>query len=104
MENNQTNSPLHNRSNKGKRFYTQMKTVFKAFNKQPKTMLMVEVETGIMRSNICRYVGKWRETKQIAIDRKGVCPISKSSGVQYLTTNPELVAAILKPFYPNENE
>ncbi|MFY0674506.1 MAG: hypothetical protein JXQ87_13995 [Bacteroidia bacterium] len=65
---------------------------------------MVEIETGITRSNICWCVRKWRENKQIALYRKGVCPISKSSNVQFLTTNPKLVAAIFKPFNPNGYE
>ena len=75
-----------------KHFEAQMKRVFTAFSKQPKTMLMVEIETGIMRPNICRYVSKWKKQDCIGIVRLCTCPISKRGGVQQLTTNPELFA------------
>ena len=75
---------------KDKHFRGQMQRVFAALYRQPKTMLMVEVETGIMRSNITRYVAEWKKQDCIKIVRLGICPISKSTGVQFLTTNPEL--------------
>lgn len=75
-----------------KLFKGQLQQVFLAFYKQPKTMLTVSVETGILRANICRYVGKWRKTKSIATINKGICPISKSSGVQFLSTDPGLIS------------
>jgi len=100
MDNNQLNSPkvlLHKRQVKSTDFQGQIKRVFKAFFKDPKSMLMVSVETGIMRSNITRYVSKWRKQNCIKIVRLGICPISKSVGVQFLTTNPELFPAIVEP-------
>lgn len=75
---------------KDKHFEAQMKIVFSALYRQPKTMLMVEVETGIMRPNICRYVSKWKKRDCIKIVKFGICPISKRGGVQHLTTNPDL--------------
>jgi hypothetical protein len=86
---NTDNNPLHKRQGKDKNFQGQMKRVFAALYRQPKTMLMVSVETGILRANICRYVAKWRKQNSIKIVRKGICPISKSNSVQFLTTNPE---------------
>jgi hypothetical protein len=99
MENNQLNTPtsLHKRQGKDKYFQAQMKRVFSALYRQPKTMLMVEVETGIMRSNICRYVAKWRKKNCIKIVKLGICQISKSTGVQFLTTNPDFFPANAKP-------
>jgi len=92
MENNQLNNPNFSlkRQVEDKYFQVQMKRVFAALYKQPKTMLMVEVETGIMRSNICWFAREWRKRNCIRIVRKGICPISKRGGVQFLTTNPEL--------------
>jgi ABC-type Na+ transport system ATPase subunit NatA len=78
------------RQGKYSKILAQKQKVFKSFYSQPKTMLMVEVETGIMRSNICWFVRELRKRNNIMIVKKGVCPISKSTGVQYLTTNPEL--------------
>ncbi len=41
---------------KDKHFQAQMQKVFAALYRQPKTMLMASIETGILRANICRYV------------------------------------------------
>lgn len=100
MESNQMNSPkflLRKGQSKDKYFQVQMYRVFTSFHSQPKTMLMVEVETGIMRSNITRYVAKWKKQDCIKIVRFGICPISKITGVQFLTTNPEFFPAIVEP-------
>jgi len=99
MENNQLNSPkvfLHKGQGKDKHFQIQMKSVFAAFYRQPKTMLMVSIETGILRANICRYVAEWEKRDCIKIVRKGICPISKHRAGFY-TTNPELFPAIVEP-------
>ena len=81
---------------KDNQFQAQMKRVFSALYRQPKTMLMVEVETGIMRSNICWYVREWQQENRIKVVRKGICPISKHRAGFY-TTNPELFPAIVEP-------
>jgi hypothetical protein len=93
MENNQLNSPKHKGRSKGKKFVPQMQRVFAAFSRQPKTMLMVSIETGILRANICRYVAKWEKENRIGIVRKSICPISKHRAGFY-TTNPELFPSI----------
>jgi hypothetical protein len=100
MKNNQLNNPkgfLLNHQSKDKHFQAQMKIVFASFYKQPKTMLMVSIETGVMRSNITWFVREWRKLNRIRIVRKGICPISKRGRVQYLTTNPELFPSIVEP-------
>lgn len=105
MENNHRTAlkSLCKRYNKDKHFQGQMQRVFTAFLRHPKTMLAVSVETGIRTSNITRYVAKWRKQSRIKTIRKGVCPISKSTGVQFLTTNPDLFP-IVKPSKPKGNE
>jgi hypothetical protein len=105
MESNQLNSPKvfsHKGQGKDKHFQAQMKRVFVAFYKQPKTMLAVSIETGILRANICRYVAKWRKENRICIVRKGICPISKHRAGLY-TTNPDLFP-IVEPSKPKGNE
>jgi hypothetical protein len=57
-------------------FEAQKETVYVAFN-QPKTMLQVSVETGILRANICRYVRQLEDENKISLAYKGICPISK---------------------------
>lgn len=81
---------LGKRQSEGKQIEPQMKRVFEAFFNQPKTMLMVEVETKISRSHVCRYVSTLKKNQNIEIVRIGVCPISKHGRVQHLTTNPKL--------------
>ena len=99
MESNQLNSPKvfsHKGQDKDNHFETQMKRVFEAFKRKPSTMLMVSIETGILRANICRYVAEWEKENRICIVRKGICPISKHRAGFY-TTNPELFPAIVEP-------
>lgn len=98
MESNQLNSPkvfLHKGQGKDTHFQTQMQRVFAALYRQPKTMLAVSVETGILRANLCRYVAEWEKENRICIARKGICPISKHRAGFY-TTNPDLFP-IVKP-------
>lgn len=91
METNQRNSPKQlkqlNRV-KNTHFQAQMKRVFKAFAAEPKTMLQVSFETGILRANICRYVSEWRQEGKIQVIRFGLCPISKHRAGFY-STNPD---------------
>ena len=91
MESNQRTAPnfLHKGQGKSTHFQAQMKRVFTALYRQPKTMLMVSIETGILRANICRYIAKLRKQNSIRIVQKSICPISKRRA-GYYTTNPEL--------------
>ena len=95
MENN-NNNPLHKRQGKDTHFQAQINKVFKAFYRQPKTMLMVYIETGILRANICRYVAEWEKQNCIKKVSNGICPISKHRASFY-TTNPELFPVIAEP-------
>ena len=70
------------------KFKGQIEKVFRAFYRQPKTMLMVSIETGILRANICRYIALMERESRIKVIRKGICPISKHYA-GYYTTNPD---------------
>lgn len=72
---------------KNKNFEPQRKTIFAAFYRQPKTMLMVSIETGILRANICRFIAELEKQGRIKLVRKGICPITKHRAGFY-TTNP----------------
>lgn len=74
---------------KDKQIQAQMKKVFAALYRQPKTMLMVADETGILRANICRYVARWRKSKCIDVIKVGKCKITRYKA-NYYTTNPKL--------------
>ncbi len=70
---------------------TQRQSVFSAFYNSPKTMLMVSIETGIYRANVCRYVSEFRDFNQIDSVKKDICPISRHAA-EFLTTNPEYLS------------
>lgn len=74
---------------KDKNFQAQMKRVYLALFKEPKTMLMVSIETGILRANICRYVAEWRKRRRIGVARVDRCKITRFEA-NYYTTNPKL--------------
>lgn len=104
MENNHFKSPYSFGKHKAKdnHFYCQTTTVFNTLFKQPKTMLMVSVETGILRANICRYIAEWQKENRVCVVKKGFCPITKHRAGFY-TTNPDLFP-ILKPSKSKGNE
>lgn len=95
-----TNSPkvfLHKEQGKSTVFQAQMKRVFASFKQQPKTMLTVSVETGILRANICRYIAIWRKAGLVKVLKYGICPISKHRAGFY-TANQELFPLIVELF------
>lgn len=71
-----TNNPGNNLS-EDKKFQDQAKKVFAVFARRPSTMLMVSIETGILRANICRYVAAFQKEQALFIAFRGTCPISK---------------------------
>jgi hypothetical protein len=70
--------------NRKDKYEIQTRRVFDAFLEKPKTMMMVSVETGIMRSNITLYVANWKKQNLIEVIRLGKCPITIKSCVQFL--------------------
>lgn len=71
------------------KFKEQRRKVFQAFSEQPLTMLMAEVKTGVMRSNICWFVSVWEDMGSIIRLPKAKCKISKYYA-HYFTTCSEL--------------
>jgi hypothetical protein len=55
---------------------SQRKAVLRAF-REPKTMLQVSFETGILRANITRFVSEFQRDGRIIRIKNGICPISK---------------------------
>ena len=94
---NTPSNSLHNRQGKDKHFEVQMKRVFAAFKRKPSTMLMVSIETGILRANICRYVAKWQKSNSIHLLKQGLCKVSKHRA-GYYTTDTNLFTQPLKLF------
>lgn len=98
MENNQLNNPevfLHKGQCKDTCFQAQKEKVFTALFSQPKTMLMVSIETGIFRANICRYITELEKENRVCIVQKGICSISKHRAGFY-STNPNLFPTVVK--------
>ena len=68
-----------------------MAKTYKAFHSDtPKTMLMVSVETGILRANLCRYISTFRKADRITLVRKDICPMSKHLAGFYTTKKVEV--------------
>jgi hypothetical protein len=94
---NTPSNSLHKRQGKDKHFEVQMKRVFAAFKRKPSTMLMVSIETGILRANICRYVAEWQKSNSIHLLKQGLCKVSKHRA-GYYTTDTNLFTQPLKLF------
>jgi hypothetical protein len=94
---NTPSNSLHKRQGKDKHFEVQMKRVFAAFKRKPSTMLMVSIETGILRANICRYVSEWQKQGRIHLFKQGLCKVSKHRA-GYYTTDTNLFTQPLKLF------
>jgi len=90
MKNNNTfHNTQHNRQCEDTDFEAQKKAVYKAF-KEPSTMLMVSIETNILRANICRYVAEFEKSGTIHKLHKAKCKVSKRKA-GYYTTDEKLV-------------
>ncbi len=94
---NTPSNSLHKRQCKDKHFEVQLKRVFAAFGRKPSTMLMVSIETGVLRANICRYVAKWQKGNGIHLLNQGLCKVSKHRA-GYYTTDTNLFTQPLKLF------
>ncbi|RXP46873.1 hypothetical protein EC396_13415 [Lutibacter sp. HS1-25] len=77
-------------SNTGDNKKDQLKKVFNAFFDNPKTMKEVDIYTGVMRENICRYVCALRQKNKIALVGYRKCKITGKYKVGTYTTNPDL--------------
>jgi len=73
-----------NTGGKDKDFTGQFQICYESFY-SPKTMAMVEHETGIMRPNICRYVGTLKKDGKIRLIKTDTCPITKCKAGFYQT-------------------
>ncbi|WP_035669443.1 hypothetical protein [Flavobacterium sp. 83] len=74
----------------GKNETDQLRKVFNAFFENPMTMKEVDVYTGIMRENICRYVMTFRNENRIELIGYRKCSITGHNKVGIYTTNPDL--------------
>jgi len=72
---------------KGKDFAGQFQIVYDSFSEYPKTMMQVSVETGVMRTNITRYVSVMLRNGTIRFVKHGVCPITKMGNVKFFQTD-----------------
>lgn len=89
---NYTNSlnPFNNGQGKNKHFQDQLSKVYKAFKAKPLTMKEADVQTNVMRENICRYVKRLVQEGKIAVRRKRKCKVTGYPYVNEYTGNPDL--------------
>ena len=67
----------------------QLSKVFQSFFDSPKTMKECDIDSGIMRENITRYVRTFRQSKSIVVIRKRYCKVTQHLANEY-STNPDL--------------
>ncbi|MGM0409010.1 MAG: hypothetical protein ACQERU_13600, partial [Bacteroidota bacterium] len=75
---------------KDTKFQDQLRIVYKSFFQYPQTMKEVDVTTGIMRENVCRYVATLRQQNRIFPIRERKCRITNHIATEW-TANPALV-------------
>ena len=68
----------------------QLNVIFNAFFESPKTMKEVDLETNIMRENICRHVSTLRSENRIALVGYRKCKVTGFDKVGIYTRNPDL--------------
>lgn len=68
----------------------QFAIVYEAFYDEPRTMKEVDVITGIMRENICRYCATLRQRERIYPVGERKCSITGHTAILW-TTNPLLI-------------
>jgi hypothetical protein len=66
-------------------FKGELLVTYIAFMPKPATMRMVEVSTGILRPNICRYVARLKKLGLITFQGQGYCPHTKHLAGFYIT-------------------
>lgn len=75
---------------KDKQFKAQLQRVYLALKESPMTMKEVDIYTGVMRENICRYIDTLFEQGKIAILRKRKCTVTGYPYVNEYTADPDL--------------
>jgi hypothetical protein len=75
---------------KNTHFTAQLKRVYDALMQKPMTMKEVDIYTGVMRENICRYIDVLSEQNKIAVIKKRKCNVTGYPYVNEYTTNPSL--------------
>lgn len=84
---NQKNRPSKKQD---KDFKVQLLKVYNALKVRPMTMKEVDVFTGVMRENICRYINVLQSQGKVTFIKKRRCSITGSSLVNEYTANPDL--------------
>ena len=87
---------LNELDGKGTNNSSDIQIVHDYFRAKPATRFQCEIDTGIPRPYICWYVRHLRLNGYIQVFNLGRCPVSKSDGVEFLTTNPDLFNQELK--------
>lgn len=89
-ENTQSLDFIVLKQGKDKEFKAQLQRVYRALIVKPMTMKEIDVCTGVMRENICRYISTLMEQNKIAIIKQRKCTITGFSRVNEYTADPDL--------------
>ncbi len=84
-----SNSPkesFSNRQAQDTKFRTQKETVYKSISITPKTTLMIFLDTGILRANVCRYIDELQEEGRVKLLKKTFCKASGYRAGYYISS------------------
>ena len=70
---------------------TELKAVYDYLQHHPATVTIAAVALNIYWLNLCRHKRTLQKAGHLIQIKKGICPITKRNGVQFLTTNPAMM-------------
>lgn len=82
--------PLESGLSKYNIYENQLEVVYETLLVEPMTMKELDVHTGIMRENICRYIKKLRDNGMVQVIQLRKCKITGHSNVMVFSANSSL--------------
>jgi hypothetical protein len=69
-----------------KQFRTQKEVIYNSIKDQAKTMLMIFIDTGIVRANVCRRIAELQEENRVKLVYKTFCKATGRRAGYYIST------------------
>lgn len=70
-----------------KQIRTQKEIVFNSIASEAKTMLMIFIDTGIVRANTCRYINELQDEGRVKLAYKTFCKATGYRAGYYISTS-----------------
>ena len=84
----ESQNPIFKSCTKDNKFKAEKRKVYSLLLRQktPLTALQISEISNIRIQNVTRYIAKLKKQDKIIIAKYGICPLSKRSNVQFLTS------------------